>query len=120
MAAAPEGPVGAAVSGGGDSVALLLMLRRWGERTGRTVAAVTVDHGLRAGSADEARAVAALCARVGVAARHPGLERLGRPRQPAGPGARGAARADRRLGARRGASAPWRSATRLTIKRRPS
>lgn len=62
MAAAPEGPVGVAVSGGGDSTALLLLVQRWAAGAGRRVAAITVDHGLRAESAGEAAAVAALCA----------------------------------------------------------
>ena len=63
VAAAPPGPIGVAVSGGGDSVALLLLLHRHG---GRPLAAVTIDHGLRPESAGEAAAVAALCARLGV------------------------------------------------------
>lgn len=62
LAGAPAGEIGVAVSGGADSVALLLLLRA----AGRKVAAVTVDHGLRAGSADEAGAVAALCATRGI------------------------------------------------------
>lgn len=57
--------VGVAVSGGGDSVAaLVLAVEALGP--GR-VAAVTVDHGLRAEAAAEAAGVAALCARLGVA-----------------------------------------------------
>ncbi|MFO1208902.1 MAG: tRNA lysidine(34) synthetase TilS [Amaricoccus sp.] len=66
VAAAPAGEIGVAVSGGGDSVALLLMLREAVEAAGRTVAAVTVDHGLRPEAAEEAAAVAVLCARLGV------------------------------------------------------
>lgn len=42
--ALPAGPVGVAVSGGGDSVALLHMLAAWG---GRPIFVVSVDHGLR-------------------------------------------------------------------------
>jgi tRNA(Ile)-lysidine synthase len=56
-----------AVSGGPDSTALLLMAAEWAKRRGKTrVEAATVDHGLRAESADEAKAVAKLCARLGV------------------------------------------------------
>ncbi|MBV9842201.1 MAG: tRNA lysidine(34) synthetase TilS [Sphingomonadaceae bacterium] len=51
-----------AVSGGGDSVALLLLAIA--ARPGR-VSAATVDHGLRAEAAAEAQSVAALCARLG-------------------------------------------------------
>lgn len=67
MRAACEGfgRVGVAVSGGSDSVAaLILAVEALGP--GR-VAAVTVDHGLRPEAAEEAAAVAALCARLGVA-----------------------------------------------------
>lgn len=67
MAAAPAGPIGVAVSGGGDSVALLLLLQDWAAAAGRTVAAVTIDHGLRPESAGEAEAVARLCAARGIA-----------------------------------------------------
>jgi tRNA(Ile)-lysidine synthase len=55
-------PLGLAVSGGGDSVALLLLA----VGAGLNVRAVTVDHGLREGSAAEAAWVGALCARLGV------------------------------------------------------
>ena len=67
VAAAPEGEIGVAVSGGGDSVALLLLLEAAAARVGRSVAAVTIDHGLRPESAGEAAAVAALCAGRGIA-----------------------------------------------------
>jgi len=60
----PAARLGVAVSGGGDSVAALVLLAEV-LGPGR-VAAATVDHGLRAGSAAEARAVAVLCARLGV------------------------------------------------------
>ncbi|MET3725052.1 tRNA lysidine(34) synthetase TilS [Sphingomonas trueperi] len=56
-------PVGVAVSGGTDSLALLLLARA--AFPGAVVAA-TVDHGLRAESADEATSVGMLCARIGV------------------------------------------------------
>ncbi|HSV00984.1 MAG TPA: tRNA lysidine(34) synthetase TilS [Roseiarcus sp.] len=56
-----------AVSGGPDSTALLLMAAEWAKQRGRTrIEAATVDHALRAGSADEAKAVAALCGRLKV------------------------------------------------------
>jgi tRNA(Ile)-lysidine synthase len=56
-----------AVSGGPDSTALLLMAAEWAKRRGKPrIEAATVDHGLRPESADEAKAVAALCARLGV------------------------------------------------------
>jgi tRNA(Ile)-lysidine synthase len=59
-----------AVSGGPDSTALLLMAAEWARRRGRTrIEAATVDHGLRPESAAEAKSVAALCARLGVAHR---------------------------------------------------
>jgi tRNA(Ile)-lysidine synthase len=54
--------IGIAVSGGGDSTALLHLCRTAGLR----VEAVTVDHGLRPESAAEAEAVARDCAALGV------------------------------------------------------
>lgn len=55
--------IGVAVSGGPDSLALLLLAHA--AFPGR-VAAATVDHRLRRASSGEARAVAALCATLGV------------------------------------------------------
>ena len=55
--------IGVAVSGGPDSLALLLLANA--ARPGR-IEAATVDHGLRAGSADEATMVAKLCGELGV------------------------------------------------------
>jgi len=57
-----------AVSGGPDSTALLLMAASWARRRGGRprLEAATVDHGLRKGSAEEARAVGELCRRLGV------------------------------------------------------
>ncbi|MGD1038759.1 MAG: tRNA lysidine(34) synthetase TilS [Roseiarcus sp.] len=57
-----------AVSGGPDSTALLLMAAFWSRRRGGRprLEAATVDHGLRKESAEEARAVAELCRRLGV------------------------------------------------------
>ena len=56
--------VGVAASGGGDSTALLVIAERWARVRGRALAAATVDHGLRAESAEEAAGVAALCVRL--------------------------------------------------------
>ncbi len=46
--------IAVAVSGGGDSMALALLADQWARRRGGRVTALTVDHGLRQGSADEA------------------------------------------------------------------
>lgn len=63
---AQPGTVGVAVSGGGDSMALLHLAWRWSGLTGVPVAAVTVDHGLRPEAAEEAALVAAFCAPRGI------------------------------------------------------
>jgi tRNA(Ile)-lysidine synthase len=58
-----EEPLAVAVSGGPDSLALLLLAHcAYGAR----VRALTVDHGLRPESVDEAATVAAVCAEIGV------------------------------------------------------
>lgn len=59
-----------AVSGGPDSTALLWLAARWRKRlkkNGPKLVAVTIDHGLRAESRAEARAVKALARSLGVA-----------------------------------------------------
>ena len=58
-----DGKLGIAVSGGPDSLALLLLANA--ARPGR-IEAASVDHALRPGSADEARMVADLCDRLGI------------------------------------------------------
>tara|TARA_B100000683_G_scaffold7538_1_gene8326 strand:- start:102 stop:1463 length:1362 start_codon:yes stop_codon:yes gene_type:complete len=55
-----------AVSGGADSMSMLLLLSDWARATGRSLTALTVDHGLRPESADEARQVGRWCALLGV------------------------------------------------------
>lgn len=61
------GRIGVAVSGGGDSVAALVLAVE--AQGAGAVSAVTVDHGLRSESAAEAAQVAELCLRLGVAHR---------------------------------------------------
>src|SRR5215213_9316147 len=56
-----------AVSGGPDSVAMLVALTRLARRLGIELRAATVDHGLRPEAAGEARAVVQLCEGLGIA-----------------------------------------------------
>ena len=60
-----------AVSGGPDSVALLWLAARWRKalKNGPDLLAVTVDHGLRAAAAHEAREVKRLASSLGIAHR---------------------------------------------------
>jgi tRNA(Ile)-lysidine synthase len=44
-------PVAVALSGGGDSLALLHLAKAWADRAGRRLVALTVDHGLQPASA---------------------------------------------------------------------
>ena len=57
-----------AVSGGPDSTALMWLLARWrrARRRGPRLVAVTVDHGLRPGAAQEAQDVARLAQALGI------------------------------------------------------
>ena len=56
-----------AVSGGADSMALLLLASAWAQARGGLVSALSVDHGLRAASATETRLVASWCQERGIA-----------------------------------------------------
>jgi tRNA(Ile)-lysidine synthase len=58
--------IGVAVSGGGDSMALLLLLHRWAQPRGVTLYVVTVNHGLRAAAAEEAALAGALAQKLGL------------------------------------------------------
>jgi len=62
----PAPALAVAVSGGSDSMALMLLARDWAGARGGRVFALTVDHGLRDESAAEAREVAARCAALGI------------------------------------------------------
>lgn len=66
IAEAPVDRLGVAVSGGGDSMAVLHAATRWGALSGVPVEAVTVNHGLRAEAQDEADFVARHCDQWGV------------------------------------------------------
>jgi len=82
------GHVVVGVSGGPDSTALLAILRLLAPGLGLTLTVAHLDHGLRAESADEARAVAALCRSLGLTCR---TARASLPR-PGSPGLEAASR----------------------------
>ena len=63
---APPPVLGVAVSGGGDSVALLHLLNDYARSRGIALHAATVDHGLRPEAAREAAMVAGQCRALGV------------------------------------------------------
>ena len=62
-----DAKIAVAVSGGSDSMAVLHAMAGQRENNGpHNLEAVTVDHGLREGSVDEAARVAAFCAELGI------------------------------------------------------
>lgn len=61
----PKPPISIAVSGGGDSTALLHRASDWARKSGRELLVLTVDHGLRAEAGSEAEAVAAWASDLG-------------------------------------------------------
>lgn len=65
MAAGLTGPVALAVSGGSDSLSLLLLANGWAARRGRTLVVLSVDHGLRSEAGEEARSVVRRAAALG-------------------------------------------------------
>lgn len=78
LAAGAPWPGAVAVSGGGDSLALMHLLAGWARRTRRKPpVVVTVDHALRAGSAAAARKVMGWARAAGVKAK--ALRRSGPP-----------------------------------------
>ena len=76
--------VALAVSGGPDSLALMHLVARWRSMRGARpeVTVLTVDHGLRPSSRDEALMVAELARRLGL--RHAILNWAGKEQAPAG------------------------------------
>lgn len=65
----PRPKLAIAVSGGADSLALTLLAQDWAAGQGGSVLALTVDHGLRPGSGEEANATLAVLAWHGIAGR---------------------------------------------------
>ncbi len=62
----PPQRLGIAVSGGGDSVALLCLAAEYAKTVPIEIHAVTVDHGLRQAAKDEVQMVTNLCGTLGV------------------------------------------------------
>lgn len=62
----PVSRLGLAVSGGSDSMAMLVLAAAWAKKVGADLQVATVDHGLRPEAADEANWVKACCAELGL------------------------------------------------------
>lgn len=60
------GPIGLAVSGGGDSVAMLRLVAEWAQSSNVRLFVYSVDHGLRESAAGEVKFVAGICETLGV------------------------------------------------------
>ena len=65
LLSASPAPIAVALSGGGDSLALTLMVADWARARGRSLLVLTVDHGLRAESAAWTRSCAVTAHRLG-------------------------------------------------------
>lgn len=63
---ASAAPLAVALSGGGDSLALLLLVKAWADARGRRVIALTVDHGLNPASTGWTDRCRKTAARLGV------------------------------------------------------
>jgi tRNA(Ile)-lysidine synthase len=66
LSAQSTAPLAVAFSGGGDSLALLLLTKAWADKHERRVLALTVDHGLQAASVDWTARCRETAARLGV------------------------------------------------------
>lgn len=66
FSSSPSVPIAVAVSGGGDSLALLHLCHEWAARNHRKLIAYTVDHQLRAEARSEAEYVSNLCSARGI------------------------------------------------------
>ena len=73
----PKGDIGIAVSGGGDSLALLYLTAEWSSRNGRTLQSATIDHQLRPESKSECEYVKKLS--IGLSIKHTTLTWLEKP-----------------------------------------
>ena len=58
--------IGVAVSGGGDSIALLLLIYKWAQETKKTILVATVNHDLKPTAEHEANQVSLFCSKLGI------------------------------------------------------